>query len=515
MSNPIPNRSSKGCLTCKRRKKKCDQKRPQCDRCLLGDFDCLGYAHLVQGYPSLSSGKSTRLDNEVDPSDARFPCEDNIGRSLTNAECFPSSAFVPLVNFLGQHMQPNMLSFAHSHKRPLSIPRSPQLDQIQRGNMVDLIISQHARIADRTPFRPFAFSLTEVVVSRARSSNIMLMTMYIGARIIQALLDNTNWHGYVGWIDNFHRQIAGTLPNTMGADMTHLADRLSALQELSTFAPMLLNSSFGYLLLRQGVPIFLQLAARYPQVWTEDSVISISHALNPTRHEMARFVLMDIISALAFGTVPLLNYDTTIHEDELEDRMTGFLERVYSCPVVILILLARINSARIARILNQNSPNSGDIQDVESRVRNWNPIIDYTDKPAELVARLAIQECWRQAALVYTHMGMCGMDSADEQVQRLVSQVAQLASTIEAGAPLEAHLSIPCLIAGVAARKEKHRTILRRKVLASQNVDARLLKGADFIHVLDHLWHGAAAGGSPVTWEDYVNSRYATMPLDT
>ena len=41
---------------------------------------------------------------------------------------------------------------------------------------------------------------------------------------------------------------------------------------------------------------------------------------------------------------------------------------------------------------------------------------------------------------------MCGVDSTDERVQRLVSQISQLASTIEAGNPLESHLTVPCLI---------------------------------------------------------------------
>ncbi|CAE6478573.1 unnamed protein product [Rhizoctonia solani] len=111
-------------------------------------------------------------------------------------------------------------------------------------------------------------------------------------------------------------------------------------------------------------------------------------------------------------------------------------------------------------------------------------------------------------------MGTCEANSADERIRRLVSQAAQLASTIEAGSPFDAHLSVPCLIAGVAARKEKHRAIFRSKILASQNIDARLLRGADFVLVLDHLWHGAAAGGNPVTWEDYVDSRFVTMPVD-
>ncbi|KDN34402.1 hypothetical protein RSAG8_12501, partial [Rhizoctonia solani AG-8 WAC10335] len=90
-------------------------------------------------------------------------------------------------------------------------------------------------------------------------------------------------------------------------------------------------------------------------------------------------------------------------------------------------------------------------------------------------------------------MGMCGVNSADERVQRLVSQVAQLSSTIEAGNTLEVRFSTPCLIAGAAARQVRHRAVFGRKILASQTIDARLSRGADFVHVLDHLWHGTVA----------------------
>ncbi|EUC54759.1 fungal Zn, 2-cys(6) binuclear cluster domain protein [Rhizoctonia solani AG-3 Rhs1AP] len=39
----VPKHSIGGCLTCKRRKKKCDQQKPRCKRCIQGDFHCLGY----------------------------------------------------------------------------------------------------------------------------------------------------------------------------------------------------------------------------------------------------------------------------------------------------------------------------------------------------------------------------------------------------------------------------------------------------------------------------------------
>ncbi|KAH7345356.1 hypothetical protein B0J17DRAFT_38037 [Rhizoctonia solani] len=41
----VPGPAGTSCLTCKRRHKKCDRKRPVCDRCSKGGYECLGYGH--------------------------------------------------------------------------------------------------------------------------------------------------------------------------------------------------------------------------------------------------------------------------------------------------------------------------------------------------------------------------------------------------------------------------------------------------------------------------------------
>ena len=38
------NRTKTGCLTCRSRKKKCDESKPACDNCVRGGFHCAGYA---------------------------------------------------------------------------------------------------------------------------------------------------------------------------------------------------------------------------------------------------------------------------------------------------------------------------------------------------------------------------------------------------------------------------------------------------------------------------------------
>lgn len=89
------------------------------------------------------------------------------------------------------------------------------------------------RLAHRVAFRPFQFSIEKALAQRAKNSSITRWTMYIGARIAQALLDDTHWQSYVGWIDNFHRQITGTQSTLVAIDTADLGDRLAALQDVS------------------------------------------------------------------------------------------------------------------------------------------------------------------------------------------------------------------------------------------------------------------------------------------
>ncbi|KAG8743393.1 hypothetical protein FRC10_012119 [Ceratobasidium sp. 414] len=76
--------------------------------------------------------------------------------------------------------------------------------------------------------------------------------------------------------------------------------------------------------------------------------------------------------------------------------------------------------------------------------------------------------------------------------------------------PLEVH---PMEWAAMCTRTETDRSRLR-KAIAQPGNKGWLLKGVQFASVLDHLWHGAAANGAPITWNDYVNSRKATVHID-
>lgn len=155
------------------------------------------------------------------------------------------------------------------------------------------------------------------------------------------------------------------------------------------------------------MPLFLQHAVKCPQLWTPNSSISISRALHFHEYEVCHFVLFDTIAALALGTAPLLHYDTTTRSCESDD-CSRILKRVHGCPPAIIILLARINSWRAARWIDPIGVvvgvEVGELMELEDTLRRWVPDIESVDGSANLIARMAIQECWRQTVLIYMYM---------------------------------------------------------------------------------------------------------------
>ncbi|KAF8606262.1 hypothetical protein BDV93DRAFT_521093 [Ceratobasidium sp. AG-I] len=503
-------RSLGGCLTCKRRKKKCDETKPVCTRCTAGGFVCLGYED------SKSPPKTSRPKKELAVATPESSYSSYSNEEMSIVSEAHSLFNIPVITsepYTTEIIRPESpFTMHHVREYFAGIPRNMRADPLAFESAFPLIVAQFSRVARRL-FQPLPYPIEEGLAWRAHTSEITRWTMYIGAMIMESLFNGDNREHFVGWIDRFHGQIVGFQPSRE-LDVVDLNARLSGLRDLLVFATMVSNTQKGYSLFKRGTPIFLQLAVKYPQLWTPTSSISISRALYFSKHyEIRPFVLFDTITALALGTAPLLHYDTTRHPPE-QNESNRVLEWVYGCPPDIIILLAKVNSWRVARWIDPAAVDGNEWREVEGLVNAWRPDIEPVDGSTNLVARMAIQECWRQTVFIYMYMAMCEVTSEDPRVQRAARQIVQMAGTIQSGDQLELHLFIPCLVAGIAARQEAHRAFIRKKILTSRNEKTWVLRGADFAPVLDHLWHGAAARGCPSTWEDYVSSRCAILPIE-
>lgn len=165
---------------------------------------------------------------------------------------------------------------------------------------------------------------------------------------------------------------------------------------------MISDTSTGYSIFRECFPAFLQLATNFPQLWSKDSTISLSEAVKTPQFDVLEFMVHDTFTALALGIPPLVNYDPT--SCWVSEGQNPLLELAYGLPAGVVITLAKINSWRVSRIMGQAILDEKEWGDSEACLRHWSPIIERTGESFGDIVRLAIQEAWRQAVLIYLYM---------------------------------------------------------------------------------------------------------------
>ncbi|CAE6485805.1 unnamed protein product [Rhizoctonia solani] len=582
MQPQLPTYGPRGfsCLTCRQRRKKCDRTRPVCERCIKGQFECLGYDNAPPGAPSTHNQHAQAESFQCldvtslspDPCPERAP---NAAQPVGNQSAsLPVSnrhtsldplsenpGVIPLdgwdtrprlfKNAGGSILSAGMLELmSHSHSRsenPLNalnesrtfdktwpqeqsqglvrartfdpgityscsvaiqpnIPRVVNANARMRESYFTFILSEYEIYRLRKFFRPPPMPMSRGLTSRMTRSNTILGFMYLGAQIFEALTDKPKdavWKCCKKWIANFDRQVTNHPPSKPSIQESE--DRLTGLLELAYLTFLVVDTVAGYALLKRALPQFLYLVSNDPQLWSERNsqlAISLPRVLSTPRYEIRRFVFYDMMCALVLGIPPLAEYDPG------EPPMVTYpplpMEAFHGIPVEWILIIGHVHVRR------------SDWRNLEAQTLSWYPRISdvWSEESAELVFRMAIQESWRHATLIYIYMGMCGVGSLDRRVQASVKQMIRL-MTIVRVPPMDVHLSTPCIIAGIAARYETQRALIYQRLLSYRNTHIWVLRGADFAPILKHLWHGAGVDGSEVTWGDYVTKKQSLFELSS
>ncbi|CAE7212348.1 unnamed protein product [Rhizoctonia solani] len=556
-NRPGPRGTS--CLTCKQRHKKCDQRLPLCERCEKGGFECLGYYHnsdrrvtsishharlpqrLVMPSPTYTDETSTSTSSlrssplEIDDSkesegydgDSALILGSNLRSSNheSTLQLFPKHAESPLLTF--HKLFRLCTQIPSSPSDPLSTFLSnPIFDDYiwaQRKINSPLLTSQltYAVLLDDALAKQWYFKPSESqkkgfqkgIRTRLCGSLatvprwITLIDMGICEDSLKGDTSQSQLHNlWITYIENALRREL-SYSTTPQEAQEHRSDWI----HISILKTMVIHSSHTYQILRNITPAFLQVVFSDPTLWPRDcdpTYIPLSNILCSDAYELSYFALMDCTCAMALGLPQQLEYDTTIHP---QPNKSPFHQWANGCPTEFQLVLAEINACR------DKSPNARDWRDIESWLLAWQSRADthvFTESWMA-VAWYAVQESWRLALLAYLYMAVCNTSSDDPRVQACVTQILPVIGTVKRRGSSGAEVSffVQYLMAGICARKEAHRKIVRDTLAGTKEPKFWLMRGSDFVPVLDHLWHGAGSGGGPVWWRDYVLSREATLPV--
>ncbi|QRV82636.1 Fungal specific transcription factor domain [Ceratobasidium sp. AG-Ba] len=350
------------------------------------------------------------------------------------------------------------------------------------------------------------------------SSNITYWSSYVAARVFHVLKqdgEDANLQRFVPWLDRL-----GQLCIMSEADksLDEMIGRLSGGLELAFLQSMASSAKTSYGLLRMLAPVFMQVAFADPTLWPDDpssSGISLAHALASPQFELGRFILTDTIISLTFGTPPLIEYD--VSHPLVQTNGEHPMEWLHGCPAQFMFSIVRINRWR-AQYPNKCTERDAPWKEISDDTWAWHSSCAYkpSSESSRIITRFAAQEGWRHALLIYLYMGMCSSTSHDSRVQFSVQQIVSLHRIPKTHFATGLHLMVPLLLhskAAICARAEVDRHELRSAIAQSCHNKTSLLRGPEFVSVLDHLWHGLAANGGPITWSCYIESRRAMLNI--
>ncbi|KDN34276.1 hypothetical protein RSAG8_12628, partial [Rhizoctonia solani AG-8 WAC10335] len=479
--------ATKSCLTCKRRHKKCDLKRPQCDRCTKGGYEC-AYGpsekplvrskkttiptESVPTYPAVSSDasdQSTPSPGSPDPT-----CDTTIGSIEPIYDTFPPNQLVLA--------RPQSV-VTHSDMIPASLSHLSS----DSWGMINYIMTHFDRVLSMTYFKPIRQQLVkcrETMLVRLQSSSITRRIKLVSFKLHEAIVKGDDWKYqsiFTQWVNQFENELCSSWTSSVVPQAVQA--RLLEALEISYLKTMLLSNENSYPFLRFTAPTFLQTVYSDPTLWPVHGSTSIpmAHVLSSARCELGNFI-------------ELYSYSWA-----------------HGCPTEFQIALAEINACRDGR-------STRDWRAIERSLLAWEPRPSPQEAEWEswmVVAWLAVQESWRHALLAYLYMALCGASSDDARVQASVRQILRIVKIVKKPErPVASvHFFAQYFIVGVCARTETQRTLVRNKLTNMSESRNWLVHGNIFVPVLEHLWTGAGAGGRPIKWEDYAFSRERVLPV--
>ncbi|KAJ1305621.1 hypothetical protein OPQ81_000618 [Rhizoctonia solani] len=537
-----PGPSPNSCLTCRRRRKKCDLSKPRCERCLKGGYECLGYetrgSRTIVNPPDRGTATAPRsrpislgVSTEAVRSEARESVIVGLAEDRQDS-ADPNLGYNPAASILGAALlyRINRLN-SPTNEDNNALDSSEEFDRLWPQDQNQLIIYSRSRTRrsscsrlsfDEIPqdqsqrasswFMTPPTPIRDFLVARLKESKRLVSTIYLGTKLLHTLSEDPcspTVRGCISLIDNMEQKLVTA--SRIKLPINDVAERLMAQVELSFLKFTAVDTASGYISLQKALPMLLELVATDTSLYAEypkgNLVVSLPHTLAATRPEIKQFVMYDIVASFLLGTPPLVEYG---YDGECDSRSHG-LEWVHGVPVALVQVISQVNSWRAG---SRAAP-LGDWRELERRVLDWKPqFVMSNDKDSAISndARRAVQESWRHVALIYIYMGICGVSSHDSRVQESVHRIVQLGETV-AHLPISVQMFAHCVIAGLALRLEKHRLLVYEKLHTFKDMRVWFFRGPQFSQVLYHLWHGVGAGGAPVTWDDYIQSRWAVIPI--
>ncbi|KAF8752501.1 hypothetical protein RHS01_07575 [Rhizoctonia solani] len=564
------------CLTCRRRRKKCDMSTPFCKTCLRGGYECLGYdgckpraknygQNAVEPtHPQLKPSLTNEVRSEtLNAAETGLPKDkrDRIGGNTTrifrppipgngmlyringtaasarnkhvtlNASMefnrlWPQDQSQPAVYF--RYVSPDKQTSNTGSSTYLpdnglipvieafcqSVPRSVDATQTMRGDYFGHILHTYHLQRLSYWFSPPPFQIGNFLMLQMLKSKRIVWVTYLAAKVFQLLHQDPQIRSSI--VAEHIGWIDKLEPKftTTSCNSPSLDDIGERLMVHLTLASL----KYNLIDLASGYQLLRNSLPKFLQLAAADNTLLIERPDGSAVVSFPHALGASRYELRRFAVIEAVSAFLLGVPPLLEYGYNGECDSEHNgfewiYGVPVVIL----------QVISQvNSYRAGgripleDWKALEARVMVWKSQYLVTEGASAAKSvdenRAAVLEGWRHVALIYIYMGMCGASSHDSRIQASVDQIIELGKAV-GSSRIGIHTLPHCVVVGVAARLEKHRIAVYEQLRSIKGTRIWLFPGLQFSEVLYHLWHGVGLGGAPVTWDYYVQSMCAVISI--
>ncbi|QRW16767.1 dihydrodipicolinate synthetase family protein [Rhizoctonia solani] len=237
--------------------------------------------------------------------------------------------------------------------------------------------------------------------------------------------------------------------------------------------------------------------------------INLPNILLDPNLNLRHFATLDIMASVTTGQPTYCRYEVPFSielcEQVYQQQDTIGLQWLHGIPDQFILLFAWIMS--LCEIPGTGK-NTELVTWIETIVPQINVTTSQSGDPLLHIRRIAVQECWRFAVLIYLYMAFCGASASDPRVARAQRGFMRLVRGVKPSRNPDAFLFIPIALVGIATIDEQDRSTIRQRILGVREHAEPETTGNQTLLMLEDIWARTRNEGRPAVWLDRGIARF-------
>ncbi|CAE6451353.1 unnamed protein product [Rhizoctonia solani] len=398
------------------------------------------------------------------------------------------------------------------------IPVALAMDRTVESNSLPFVLQWHAQWLPLAMFDPYKiiYQVKETIISQFSESPTSQFRLILISEVMRTLVKRIV-------LDEGGRRVLRLIEGQVWQNVTgyqmqqwptdekkreHARKALNNVMDLILIQVVSAPLSSILRLVQSAAPVFI--SACPPPHPPHIRSIMLETGLN-----LKSFVVADLITSVTTGRQLACSEQLTgmgdryhvpwsldLCEELVKTEENQGLQSILGVPDQFILLFAYVDAIKKEAEALGTMVDTRIIERIEDDMHKITIFPCHSRDPSLAIGRMVVQECWREAVLIYIYMVLYGAHALDPRVKQAQKRFMKLMNTIKPGRNPDSFLVLPMIVAGVAATKPSHQLTIKSRFLNLPEFVNPNTAGNDSLRILGDIWYRTNSEGRAARWED-------------